>query len=213
LPTVSIVDPSSGAVLNPDANNRASVHVLAMAADDVAVMEVELWVDNQAVGADAGPPYEWDIELDLGDHDLRAVATDLAGNEGESTIVTIAVGSSGPVTTGTSTSGGGPGPSGTGDSGASGADSGADGSSGADTEGDNSGGFGFDGSQGGSSCACTTSRRPATGFGLAALALWFGTRRRKKPRSSAQPSRARRIENRRRPATKPAQRRGEADES
>ena len=81
-----------------------SNEILAVAADNVGVASVEFFVDGDSVGTDTSAPHAhagrtglengavWDTTTGPnGSHDLTAVATDVAGNETTSAVVTVTV--------------------------------------------------------------------------------------------------------------------------
>jgi hypothetical protein len=88
-PGVSIISPGDGASF--DAGLPFSVEVSAT--DDKAIRDVTLYSEGDAQGTDASSPFGWSVEgLAAGDYELYVVATDLAGNEAMSEVVTVHVG-------------------------------------------------------------------------------------------------------------------------
>ncbi|MFH1861368.1 MAG: LamG-like jellyroll fold domain-containing protein [bacterium] len=82
-PTVSLTSPLDGVTVSN------TVTVTATASDDVRVTYVEFKVDGVAVGADSTAPYttDWDTRsVANGGHTLAAVAYDLSGNSGTSSV-------------------------------------------------------------------------------------------------------------------------------
>lgn len=87
-PTVVIADPTAGQTIT------ATADVLANAADDTGVAQVDLYCDGALVSSDTVPPHQWWIDttqLPNGDHTFRAVAFDGAGNSGQSPLVTVTI--------------------------------------------------------------------------------------------------------------------------
>jgi outer membrane protein assembly factor BamB len=88
-PTVSITSPTAGATVS------GSVNVTANAADNVAVANVQFFVDGNALGSpDTTSPYSvpWDTTaVTNGTHTLTARATDTSGNVGTSAAVNVTV--------------------------------------------------------------------------------------------------------------------------
>lgn len=89
-PLVTIVSPSAGATL------EGSIDVEAKVVDDGQVVEVQLYVDGALTQSLSKGPYRFSAGvLPPGPHSLRVVATDDAGNKGESSI-SITVGKDEP---------------------------------------------------------------------------------------------------------------------
>ena len=87
-PDASITSPTAGATVS------RSIRVAIAATDDVAVVSVELRVDDVLVGVDTTGPYEvrWNTRTGPnGTHTLVAAATDAAGNVGVSGAVVVTV--------------------------------------------------------------------------------------------------------------------------
>lgn len=85
-PMAQITSPAAGAsVYGP-------TPVTVTAADDRGVVSVEFYVDGALVGTDMTAPYEfvWDATVE-GAHSLHAIATDAAGNDGQSASVQVTV--------------------------------------------------------------------------------------------------------------------------
>ena len=92
-PTASITSPANGA------NVKGLVDVSVSAADNVAVTEVELYVDGEPHATDLTSPYlfSWDTTKETNvSHTLAAKAYDAAGNVGTSTTVTVTVDNTSP---------------------------------------------------------------------------------------------------------------------
>ena len=90
-PTVAITVPSPGEVVSGQ-----SVLIRAVANDNEGVESVGFFVDDVSVGTDTSAPYEvtWDTttgDFPNGSYGLKAIATDLAGNETTSAVVTVSV--------------------------------------------------------------------------------------------------------------------------
>ena len=85
-PTVTITSPSDGASSYIEGQ---SVLIEVDATDDVRVVSVDFLVDDVLVGTDALWPYEFAVVATMGSSALQARATDLAGNIGYSSIVTV----------------------------------------------------------------------------------------------------------------------------
>ena len=79
-PKVSITSPAANATVG------RSVTVVVTATDNVGVVAVECFVDGASAGSVGNPPYQLAVTLTDGTRQIRAVARDKAGNEGESTI-------------------------------------------------------------------------------------------------------------------------------
>ena len=103
VPTVSITDPASGAVVG-----GPNVHVAADAADagsGVASVQFEQRPASggafTAIGTDTSSPYEasWDTTGLNGNYELRAVGTDAAGNQTFSTTLPVVVDQTAPSVT------------------------------------------------------------------------------------------------------------------
>ncbi|MHC1766072.1 MAG: S8 family serine peptidase [Verrucomicrobiia bacterium] len=90
VPSVSITEPSNGAVVS------GTVTIKATANDDNAVAKVDFYVGETLVGTDYTATDGWSIswnstEVDNAVYDLSAVATDTAGNWTTSGTVTVTV--------------------------------------------------------------------------------------------------------------------------
>ena len=96
-PTVAVGPPANGATVS------GSIGVTATASDNVGVVGVQLVLDNQNLGSeDTTFPYSrsWDTTTVAdGQHQLKAVARDAAGNTKTSTTVTVTVANHPPDTT------------------------------------------------------------------------------------------------------------------
>lgn len=149
-PQVEIAAPDDGAGFEP--GDPLTVRVDA--SDDVGVVQVALYVDDQLQGSLSSPPWEWHFETLLpGDYTLVAVASD-GVNEAESAAVSIAVAEGagdGNDDDGAADSAGGDGGSGVGEDAT--ASGGLD-----DDPGALPPGFGLDADDGG--CACASTRGP-----------------------------------------------------
>ena len=87
-PLVELTMPEDGAELPAS----EPVEVVAVASDDVGVLEVELFVGDQSAGTRANEPFSWELQgLAPGEHTMFAVARDEAGNEGQSSVTTISI--------------------------------------------------------------------------------------------------------------------------
>ncbi len=86
LPTVLLTSPTAGSTV------RGTVALAATASDSIGVTRVEFYVDTTRVGSDASSPYtaSWSSSsYGMGEHVLRAVAYDAAGNSSTSAITVI----------------------------------------------------------------------------------------------------------------------------
>jgi hypothetical protein len=123
-PTVSISYPADGDTFEPGANFEVTVD----AADDKGIDRVQLFNNGTALESDASEPYGWGVSnIPEGEYVLHVIATDQAGNEAMSNVVTIYVGSEPPAMG--DESGGGDG-----DDGGGSADDGGDGADDGDTD-------------------------------------------------------------------------------
>jgi hypothetical protein len=87
-PSVEITDPDD----NDSFDQGQEVAVAVSAQDNVAVVEVELWLDGALVETLTTEPYEFVLkDLDAGEHALEARARDAAGNETTSDSVAITI--------------------------------------------------------------------------------------------------------------------------
>jgi thermitase len=87
-PVVEITDPASGATV------EGAVTVNVAASDNVAVSQVDLFVDGAFFSSDTAAPFgfSWDSGTYAdGSHEITAVAYDSAGNSSQSTPVTLIV--------------------------------------------------------------------------------------------------------------------------
>ena len=92
-PTVSITSPTGGYV-------QGTVQITATASDTNGVKQVEFFVDGTSIGVDTNGADDWSVDWDTsegldGEHTLKAVATDTAGNSAEHSI-TVTVDNSRP---------------------------------------------------------------------------------------------------------------------
>ena len=95
-PTVSITAPANSAVVS------GTMTISAVAADNVAVIKVDLYVNNALQATRTSAPYNfsWDTSsLSHGSYTLSAKAYDAAGNVGQSGSVTVTI----PITVSMST--------------------------------------------------------------------------------------------------------------
>ena len=83
-PDVKIISPQNGAEM------PFRFRLNAVITDDSAVARVELRVDGVGVEQRLAPPYDFDLELPAGPHQLIVVADDTVGNTGQA-VVTINV--------------------------------------------------------------------------------------------------------------------------
>jgi len=87
-PSVSISSPTNGAVLLAP----ASFTLLADAADDLALAQVEFWSGANSLGAVTNVPwYVFQTNLPAGEYHFSAVATDILGLASTSTVSTVTV--------------------------------------------------------------------------------------------------------------------------
>lgn len=92
-PTVQDTEKPQVAITAPADNTEVDkqVTVKATVTDNVGVVEVQLLVDGQLKANKTSPPYEFPATLSDGEHTLKVVAIDGAGNQGED-VVTVGVG-------------------------------------------------------------------------------------------------------------------------
>jgi thermitase len=88
LPSVAITHPAAGATVS------GSVNITAVASDDGAVLQVAFFADGQPIGLDSDSVDGWWIDWDTaewanGEHELKATATDSAGQTGSHTISVV----------------------------------------------------------------------------------------------------------------------------
>ncbi|MEM6995103.1 MAG: Ig-like domain-containing protein [Myxococcota bacterium] len=159
LPTVAIVDPVDGQEFAIGSDFTISVE----AADDVGVQEIVLFNNGEQVQTDTDEPWGWDVtNVPEGDYEFYVEATDLAGNQAQSNVVTVVItadpdpmaGDDG----GDDDGGDGGGEDGGGEGGGEddGGDAGDGGDGGGDPDGALPGIYGQDSSGQPQSCACTT---------------------------------------------------------
>jgi MYXO-CTERM domain-containing protein len=176
---VTITSPPNGqqVAIGPG-ESGADVRVIVDAQDNVGIAEVTLLVDGVEAGVDASAPYEFDVMLGSGAHELEALAVDLDDNAGHSSAVAIEVSQDGPSEGGSDPSGddGGSDPSGSDDGGdpSDDDDGGNDEDSGDDGEGvagpqSLPPGFGLGAEAAG--CGCTTTTSNAWWLALALLGM------------------------------------------
>ena len=84
-PSVEITNPENGEtfVTNDEA---VSVAVSAIASDDKGVSEVEFYVDGAKVCSDPTEPYGCNLSLSPGNHEIKAVAIDTAGQQASDSV-------------------------------------------------------------------------------------------------------------------------------
>jgi thermitase len=85
-PSASIQSPNTGSTLA----GAATVEVVAF--DDQSIAGVDLYADSRLAGHDTASPFSflWDTRtVGDGGHELIAIATDVAGNQGSSTVVSV----------------------------------------------------------------------------------------------------------------------------
>jgi hypothetical protein len=95
-PTVSLTAPANGATVT------GSVTVSANATDNVAIANVQFYLDGSLQSTDTSSPYSWSWNTTTGSngsHNLTAIATDTAGNSTTSSTVTVTVSNSAPDST------------------------------------------------------------------------------------------------------------------
>ena len=91
--TVTVDTPPSVEITNPEdgetfvTNDEAvSVAVSAIASDDKGVSEVEFYVDGAKVCSDPTEPYGCNLSLSPGNHEIKAVAIDTAGQQASDSV-------------------------------------------------------------------------------------------------------------------------------
>jgi len=91
-PNVAITYPANNSTVS------GTVTIRATATDNVGVVKVEFYIDNNKVGEDTSSPYEYSWNTDNlqynSTHTIQAKAYDNAGNVGESPIITVTIGDS-----------------------------------------------------------------------------------------------------------------------
>jgi MYXO-CTERM domain-containing protein len=88
-PTVHIKSPANGA----EFKEGAEFVIEAIANDDRAVVQLELFNGDMSIQAKTEEPYTWDVfDIPEGYYEFRVVATDKGGNVAESDIVEVIVG-------------------------------------------------------------------------------------------------------------------------
>jgi hypothetical protein len=97
-PTVNVTAPTNGATVS------GTTTVTATASDDVAVTQVQFFIDSVSIGTDTTSPYSasWDTTtVANGSHAIKAVASDGSGHTGtdNDTSVTVSNGGGGGDTT------------------------------------------------------------------------------------------------------------------
>ena len=176
-PTATLTSPNDGAEYETGADFEISVEV----SDDVDVISVTLYVNGDAQATDDSAPFgPWPAaDTPDGDYEFYVEARDFAGNIGASNVVAVHVGAG---------AGSGSGSDGGGDDDPTEPGDGSDGDAGGDdSDGNDDGGFetagalppGFGGARGDeaiTTCACSTTDRPAWSITLPWL-LAFAARR------------------------------------
>lgn len=81
LPTAEIIFPTEGQSFTYLEDDRITIQFNAR--DDLALAQVELFLNNQRLGTFTQPPYAFSWDVLPGEHTIRVRATDLAGNVGE----------------------------------------------------------------------------------------------------------------------------------
>jgi 1A family penicillin-binding protein len=90
-PTVHLTFPTNGATLQLASGQAETVSIKAEAGDNLGIARVEFFVDDKSLGSATTAPYNRDWHLESGQHRLRAVAYDRAGNTAEAGVVTVTV--------------------------------------------------------------------------------------------------------------------------
>lgn len=75
-PRVLILSPSNKTVVAPQLSLEAN------ATDDVAVTQVDLYIDGVLAATSSAAPYSFPVQLSRGTHVLKVIARDAAGNQG-----------------------------------------------------------------------------------------------------------------------------------
>jgi len=79
-PVVSIASPAAGATVTPGLTVKASI------TDNTGVAKAELLVDDQVAASVSQAPYDFVVTLAPGQHMLKVVAQDAAGNKGQASV-------------------------------------------------------------------------------------------------------------------------------
>ena len=90
-PTTQITTPANNATVS------GTVTVTATASDNIGIASLKIFIDNAQVASGTSSPlnYSWDTTaLSNGPHTIFSVATDAAGNTGNSAVVTVTVNNS-----------------------------------------------------------------------------------------------------------------------
>jgi len=185
LPTVQIVSPNDGQEFAIGSDFTITVE----AADDVGVQEIVLFNNGAQVQTDTDEPWGWDVtNVPEGEYEFYVEATDLAGNNAQSNVVTVVV-TADPDPNAGGDDGGAGDDDDDDDSAGDGGEGGGDGSGGDDDDDDDDGGGGIDGDdalpmgfgQDGASaegCACSSrGSDPAPTWLLSLLVLGLVRRR------------------------------------
>lgn len=88
-PQVKISYPQQG--MNLELDNGSMITLRAEASDAVGISRVEWWLDNVRIGTREQPPFVLPWYSITGDHTLVVRAFDLAGNMGESELVSFSI--------------------------------------------------------------------------------------------------------------------------
>jgi hypothetical protein len=83
-PEVSLSYPQEGDELDYTSNRQVTFQ--AQASDNLSLAIVEFYVDRKIVGSVENVPFAWTWNASRGEHELRVVARDRAGNESETEI-------------------------------------------------------------------------------------------------------------------------------
>jgi len=83
-PEVSIPYPQDGDVLEYAPNRQIAFQV--MANDNLSLSVVEFYVDGERIGSVGSAPFSYPWTVARGEHELRVLARDRAGNENEAEI-------------------------------------------------------------------------------------------------------------------------------
>lgn len=182
LPTVQITSPTDGQEFAIGSDFTISVE----AADDVGVQEIVLFNNGAQVQTDTDEPWGWDVtNVPEGEYEFYVEATDLAGNNAQSNVVTVVVTADPDPNAGGDDGGADDGGA---DDGGDGGDDGADDGSAGDDDDDDDGtvdgddalpmGFGQDGATT-EGCACSSRSSDSTPTWMLSLLLLGFVRRRR----------------------------------
>jgi membrane peptidoglycan carboxypeptidase len=84
-PELAILNPLDGQEIDPAGKRYLTFQL--QAEDNLALKKVELYVDDQSFVTLVQEPYSAPWRVQAGEHTLRVVATDLAGNQAEATVL------------------------------------------------------------------------------------------------------------------------------